>query len=266
MRIFLSFILVFSTLISFGQNRKFVAKDSIAGKFSNFSVDNFGRVYLCQEDVILQYFGPMDTIYSTSLKTMRPTSMESTKSFRTLLFDQERSVIHFLDNTLTDIHGEIDLVNIGLQQPILVCESFAGNTFWVLDGGLMNLVRVNNELEKVSQTENLFNLFENGLQPTQMFESNDYLYILVPGAGVAIFDVFGTFIKMYPTIATRIGAMSNYLLLMYEDRIEAVSNLAFMDVDFVYPLPKNVTDFMFSNQKAYFLTKSRLIIGEYQRK
>lgn len=266
MRFILSLIICFGVFVALCQDRQFVATDSISGKYSNFSVDNFGRVYLCQEDVILQYFGPMDTIYSTSLKTMRPTSMESTKSFRTLLFDQERSVIHFLDNTLTDIHGEIDLINIGLQQPLLVCESFAGNTFWVLDGGLMNLVRVNSELEVVSQTENLFNLFENDTQPTQMLESNDYLYVLVPGTGVAIFDVFGTFIKIYETQAKKIGAMNNYLLLMHEDRIEAVSNRAFMAVDFVYRIPSGVSHFMFANQKAYFLTKTKLIIGAYLRK
>ena len=264
MRIILFYIFIASQL-SFGQDRQFVPQDSIKGNFSKFSVDNFGRVYLCKEDVILQYFGPLDTVYSASLKSMRPTSMESTKSFRTLLFDQERSIMHFYDNTLTDIHGEIDLIQIGLQQPLLVCESFAGNTFWVLDGGLMRLVRVNSQLETVSQTENLFNLFENDEQPTQMLESNDYLYILIPGVGVAIFDVFGTFIKIYPTKAKKIGALNNYLLLMLEDKIEAVSNQNHFEADFTYPLPKGTIDFMFSNQKAYFLSKSKLMIGAYKK-
>lgn len=259
------FYIFIASQLSFGQDRQFVPQDSIKGNFSKFSVDNFGRVYLCKEDVILQYFGPLDTVYSASLKSMRPTSMESTKSFRTLLFDQERSIMHFYDNTLTDIHGEIDLIQIGLQQPLLVCESFAGNTFWVLDGGLMRLVRVNSQLETVSQTENLFNLFENDEQPTQMLESNDYLYILIPGVGVAIFDVFGTFIKIYPTKAKKIGALNNYLLLMLEDKIEAVSNQNHFEADFTYPLPKGTIDFMFSNQKAYFLSKSKLMIGAYKK-
>ena len=264
MRIILFYIFIASQL-SFGQDRQFIQQDSIKGNFSKFSVDNFGRVYLCKEDVILQYFGPLDTVYSASLKSMRPTSMESTKSFRTLLFDQERSIMHFYDNTLTDIHGEIDLIQIGLQQPLLVCESFAGNTFWVLDGGLMRLVRVDNQLEIVSQTENLFNLFENDTQPVQMLESNDYLYVLVPEVGVAIFDVFGTFIKIYPTKAKKIGALNNYLLLMLDDKIEAVSNRNHLDTDFTYPLPKGTIDFMFSNQKVYFLSKSKLMIGAYKK-
>lgn len=258
-------IAFFVFLAGFGhaQSSVFKVSDSIPGTYSQFSVDNFGRVYLCQEDVIYQYFGPTDTVYTASLKTLRPTSMESSKSFRTLVFDQERSILHFFDNTLTDIHGEIDLVNVGIQQPVLVAESFAGNAFWVLDGGMMRLVKLNQDLQPVTQIENLVTLFDNDELPAQMLEYNDYLYVLLPGKGVAIFDIFGTFLKVYPTTATWIGALNNYLLLKVGDTIEAVSNEAFLLPDFIYKIPANVKAFTFSNQKAYFLLKDKLLIGSF---
>ena len=259
------FLIVLAGNYSSAQASIFIPTDSIKGNFSQFSVDNFGRVYLCENDIISQHFSQNDTIYTTSLKSFRPTSIESSKSFRTLVFDQDRSVLHFYDNTLTDINGEIDLVSIGLQQPLLVCESFAGNTFWVLDGGLMRLVKLNRELEIISQTENLVSIFDNDNPPSQMIEQNDYLYILIPSKGVAIFDIFGTFIKIYPTRATNIGVLNNYLLLQDGRTIEAVSNIAFLTADFTYKIPENVMKFAFSNSKVYFLKNNGLVIGEFKK-
>lgn len=264
MKIVAIFFLTFAGVLSFGQGAVFVPTDSVVGNFSQFSVDNFGRVYLCENDIISQYFGQNDTIYTTSVKSFRPSSIESSKSFRTLVFDQDRSVLHFYDNTLTDINGEIDLVSIGIQQPLLVCESFAGNTFWVLDGGMMRLVKINRELEIVSQTENLVALFDNDNLPCQMLEHNDFLYILIPEKGVAIFDVFGTFIKIYPSKAINIGVLNKYLLLQTESTIEAVSNNAFLMAEFTYNIPPNILKFAFSNSKVYFLKKNALIIGKYK--
>lgn len=263
-KLLIIFLIVLSGNYSSAQQSVFIATDSIMGNFSQFSVDNFARVYLCENDIISQHFGQNDTVYTTSLKSFRPTSIESSKSFRTMVFDQDRSVLHFYDNTLTDINGEIDLVSIGLQQPLLVCESFAGNTFWVLDGGLMRLVKVNRDLEIVSQTENLVSLFDNDNPPSQMIEQNDYLYILIPNKGVAIFDVFGTFMKIYPTQALNIGVLNNYLLLQNETNIEAVSNVAFLMADFTYKIPENVIKFAFSNSKVYFLRKNGLVIGKFK--
>ncbi|MDA7804059.1 hypothetical protein N8987_05735 [Crocinitomix sp.] len=256
-------ILLFISSAGFSQNSKFVRSDSIKGKFSIFSVDNFGRIYLCENDVIRMYYNLNDTVYTASLKSFRPTSIESSKSFRTLLFDQERSILHFFDNTLTDINGEINLVEQGVQQPVLVCESFAGNSFWILDGGMMRLIKMNRDLEITSQTENIVSLFDNKELPKQMLEYNDFLYVLIPNKGVAIFDVFGTFIKIYPTKATHIGALNNHLLLQTGNKIEAVKNDAFLMPEFTYTIPPNVKQFYFSNQKIYFLMDNKLIIGTF---
>ena len=128
----------------------------------------------------------------------------------------------------------------------------------------MRLVKMNRELEIISQTENLVSLFENENLPSQMIEHNDYLYILIPSVGVAIFDVFGTFIKIYPTQAINIGVLNSYLLLQYAETLEAVPNDAFLMPDFTYNIPSNTLKFAFSNSKVYFLKKNGLVIGEYR--
>lgn len=238
--------------------------DSIAGKFSYFSVDNFSRVTLVQDDVILLLSPQLDTLFSTSLKSFRPSSVESSKSFRTLLFDQERSVIHFLDNTMTDIHGEIDLVNLDIQQPWLVCESFGGNSIWVFDAGSMRLIRLNENLDKVMITENLAAVFDSDQLPLRMIEANDRLFILVPSKGIAVFDVFGTFMNLIPCQAITFDVYLSYLIILTTENTLVARSITdgFAD-DIVFPIPSGTQQIKFTADRVYLLTDTGLLVGKY---
>jgi hypothetical protein len=263
-RLFIT-LLIF-TATSFGSRAQqfvFEKTDSVSGTFSAFSIDNFGRVTLVNKDVILSLSNKLDTLFSTSLKSFRPTTVESSKSFRTLLFDQERSVIHFLDNTMTDIHGEIDLVNLDIQQPWLVCESFGGNTIWVFDAGAMRLIRLNENLEKVMVTENLVTVFGDGQLPVKMMEAHDRLFALISGIGIAIFDVFGTYMTTIPCTAKTFDVYNGYLLFQEENQIRATSIQFDGNPDQLFPVPFEFSQFKFSSEKVYFLTSKGLVIGKF---
>lgn len=253
----------------YGQELMLEIQDSIPGDYSNFSTDNFGRIYLTNKDVVLEFSAEGDTLFSTSLKSVIPTSIESSKSFRSLIFDRERSVIHFLDNTLTDIYGEIDLARLEILQAELVCESFAGNTFWVFDAGTMRLIKLNENLETVSITENLASVLNNEELPIFMREFNDMLFILLPGQGIAVFDVFGTFIRIIPQKQARWFYVLGEILFVLTDKgIEVVAlNRDFPPLTTTkYSVPKNTNQFSFHKDKVYFLTDSGLYIGVYKKK
>lgn len=248
---------------SHAQQFVFEKTDSVGGVFSAFSVDNFGRITLVHNDVIVCLSNQLDTLFSTSLKSFRPTTVESSKSFRTLLFDQERSVIHFLDNTMTDIHGEIDLVNLDIQQPWLVCESFGGNTLWVFDAGSMRLVRLNENLEKVMITENLATVFGGGELPTKMMEAHDRLFLMIPESGIAMFDVFGTYITTIPCKSKTFDVFNGYILTLEEKQIRATAIQFDGNPEQFFPVSEDITQFKFTSEKVYFLTPQGLMIGKY---
>jgi len=250
-------------LQSHAQQFQFEKSDSISGKFSAFSVDNFGRIALVHNDVIISFSNKLDTLFSTSLKSFRPTTIESSKSFRTLVFDQERSIIHFFDNTMTDIHGEIDLVNLDIQQPWLVCESFGGNTIWVFDAGAMRLIRLNENLEKLMITENLATVFDTGRMPVKMMEAHDRLFALVPETGVVTFDVFGTYLKTYPCKAQTFDVFNNYLIILEDQQIKALPLMPEAHEEQTFPAPAGVVQFKFTQERVYFLTGEGLFRGKY---
>lgn len=261
----LSFILFFTfNLTVFGQDRVFVPTDTIKGQYDQFSVDNLGRIYLTQEDVIIQFNKELDTLFSASLKSIRPSSIESSKSFRTLLFDQERSIIQFLDNTLTDIHGDIDLVNQDIQQPVLVCESFGGNTIWILDAASLRLIKMNEKLEKVIITENLVSIFDETTLPSKMMEVNDLLYVMIPNKGVALFDVFGTFMELYECDPISIDAVDDYLLIQTDESLNVISTKAILELESSFDYPSGVIDLEYTHKTVFFLMQDMLLIGKYE--
>jgi len=240
------------------QNLNITFLDSIHGQFSNYSIDNFGNVYTTNKDVIVKYNSSFDTLFSASLKTLIPTKIESSKSFRVLIFDKERGVVNFLDNTLTDVKGEIDLADLDVLQTVLVCESFNGNSFWVLDEGGQQLLKVNQNLEIISRVDNLNFLFDQKQSPIQMFEQNDELIIHFPNHGVATFDVFGTFLKYYPIQSDWIAEEQNFLFALQGSKIN-VYHLPLLEKHSTLDLPvQGCESFQIINQKLYLKLEQSL--------
>jgi hypothetical protein len=244
----------------YAQNLNITFLDSIHGDFTKYSIDNFGNIYTSNKDVVVKYSSKIDTLFSTSIKSLMPSSLESSKSFRVLLFDKERGVISFLDNTLTEINGDIDLADLDVLQAVLVSESFNGDAFWVLDEGEMQLLKVNQYFEVISRIDNLNFLFENKKSPIQMFEQNDELAIHYPNNGIAIFDVFGTYIKYYSFKSQWINIKGKYLFSLENSKIK-IYGLPLMDSYKEINLPNgNYCSFQIVNQKLYLKTDTSLLI------
>lgn len=224
----------------------------IKGDFTTFTIDNFDNIYTTSNDVIVKYNSKFDTLFYSSLKSFIPSSIEASKSFRNLAFDKERGSVKFLDNTLTEIYSEFELIDLDIMQPVLVCESFNGNTIWVLDETGMQLVKLNQNLEVVTRIDNLSYLFENKETPIQMFEKNDQLYIHFPNNGIAMFDSFGTFLKYLPLKSNWIDVQNNFLLALNNSQI-SVLEFPFLD-------KTSVLDFNLSDVKSFMNQKRKFYI------
>lgn len=237
-------------------------EDSLLVKVDLFTVDNFGYIYTSNNDVLVKYNYNLDTFFSASLKTLFPTSIEVSKSFRVLLFDKERGVVKFLDNTLTPIEGEIDLSDLDIQLAGLVCESFNGNTFWVLDENNMQLLKINHKLETILKVENLNFLFEQNGSPTYMREYNDILYLYFPNKGIATFDVFGTFLKFYAIKAKWIQLFDDYIITLSKQQISFYKTplLEKFNSLVLNQIKNTALKFEISNGKLYLQTKKGIYI------
>ncbi|MFD1553838.1 hypothetical protein DNU06_09380 [Putridiphycobacter roseus] len=208
--------LFFSMLFAFtkgnAQEIAIYKKDSIVGEFDCFSVDNFGNIYLVKEDILYKLSPALDTLFKTSFKSHFPQYIEASKNFRVLTFDQDRGLIQFYDNTLTPMSTVINLFDLDLVQPLLVCESFNGNGFWVLDAGTLRLLKINDKFEVMVKIENLSFMTKSKLYPTQMFEYNDQLYLVTAHDQVMVFDAFGTYIRKWALKSESLDVFQNNII------------------------------------------------------
>ena len=242
------------------QQIELVFEDSIHGEFDFFSIDNMDNIYLTNQDVIVKLNQKKDTTFSASLKSIFPHYIEASKNFRVLIFDKDRSVVKFLDNTLSDLTGELNLFDLDLVQPILVCESFNGNSFWIFDAGTLKLLKVNEKFEIITQINNLTFLNEAGKLPTQMIEHNDQLYILLPDEKVLIFDAFGTLIKSVPYKGDNLSVKQNTIIHYVYPYFDFLT-LPFLDSNKIsWQGTKAIESYQVNHNKLYVQTKSSLQI------
>ncbi len=259
--------ILFATCFSFNtQAQSLKLIDSLPVNVSLFSVDNFGYIYTVNNDVLVKYNYDLDTFFSASLKTFFPTSIEVSKSFRVLLFDKERGFVRFLDNTLTPIEGEINLSDLDILQAGLVCESFNGNSFWVMDEANMQLLKINQNLETVLRVENLNFLFENGNLPTFMREYNDVLYVYFPNKGVATFDVFGTMLNFYHLNVQWLQFIDDYIVTLNQNHLTFYQSPLLDKINQLQLKHNNYKAFQISNGKLYLKNQKGIYIYELIKK
>lgn len=257
---FLNFFLLVG-LVVHAQVVEISKVDSIKGSFSALTVDNFGCIYLSKDDVITKLSPKFDTLFSASLKAHFPTFIQAVKNFRVLTFDQDRGIVQFFDNTLTPLTSDLNLYDLNMVQPILVCESFNGNSFWVVDAGTLRLLKINEKFKVVTEIENLSFLSNNSNWPTQMFEYNDLLYLVIPNEYVMVFDAFGTLINKLPIKANWLSIYQN-AILQYSFPAFKFVNRHSLDIQTACNWPlSNMKMFEIMSKYLYVLTQKTFYRG-----
>ncbi|MFK8038524.1 MAG: hypothetical protein AB8B74_09565 [Crocinitomicaceae bacterium] len=235
--------------------------DSIHGDFSAFSIDNLGNVYLSDNDIITKLSPKLDTLFSTSLKAHFPTFIQAVKNFRVLTFDKERGIVQFFDNTLTPLTSDLNLYDLNMVQPILVCESFNGNSFWAVDAGTLRLLKINEKFKIITEIENLSFLSNTNDWPTQMFEHNDLLYLLTKSNYVMVFDAFGTLINKLPIQANWLSIYQNAILQYKFPEFQFVNRLN-LDVEMACKWPMSgIQAFEITSKHLYVLSEKAFYRG-----
>jgi hypothetical protein len=164
---------------------------------ANICIDNLGNIYVYTEKAIVKYNSLGKSLYSYSVtNATNITKIDVLNPLRILVFFKDINQVMFLDNTLSETGININLNSIDLQLSTLVCNS-SSKGIWVYDSQNIEISHLSNTLETLSKTGNLAILLQQEIQPTNMFEFNNQLY-LVNRKSILVFDIFGTFIKEIP--------------------------------------------------------------------
>jgi hypothetical protein len=163
-----------------------------------FTTDNQSNVYAVKANELTKFDKTGKLLYKYSNKNFGNIDfVDASNMLKLLVFYKNFSQVLFLDNTLS-LNGEpVNLDKKGFQQTQLVCSSH-NNGVWLYDQQNLELLRLDQTIEKTQQTGNLSLLLNIDLHPNFLVEYNNKVYLNNPSSGILIFDIYGTYYKTIP--------------------------------------------------------------------
>lgn len=222
-----------------GRSQNLAFYHQLKGDFDAFTTDNLGNFYTAQHDKITKFTFSGDTLYSNGLKLSGQIhQIDAFQSLRTMLFYKDQFQIAVLDNTLS-IQGEIiELDQKGVFQPEFIAQS-VNNNLWVMDMANVQLKRFDRNFEEIYESGNLNQLLNIQLDPIEMHEHNEMLYISDKNEGILVFDIYGSYIKTIPLteiehfqvkgdhiLYVKDGLVYNYSMMDFESKRLSIPGIA----------------------------------------
>ncbi len=166
--------------------------------FDFIAADHLGNLYTIRGNTLSKYNDKgVKTAEFTDRTVISLSSADVSDPLKILLFSKETSEIKRVDNQLSPQGNTLNLHNLGLFAPTLVCNSYE-NGCWVLDQTLFELVRVNHQGIIDQRTGSLLNLSTNPPLISRIIEHDRFLYAIIRNYGVWKFDRYGNFAGRIP--------------------------------------------------------------------
>ncbi len=175
---------------------KLVTKVPLNG--GTFTTDNLQNLYVYESNVLKKYNSSGTLLYTHGDKFYGDiTLVNAYDPMKVMVFYKDFPVILFLDNTLSQNGNLINPADVGYPLTQLACVSH-DNGLWLFDGQNMQLVRFDVNLTQLQKTGNLNQLLGIQLNPSALWEYNNYVYLNDTTEGILMFDNFGTYYKTLP--------------------------------------------------------------------
>jgi len=180
----------------FPASYKLVTKVPLNG--GSFTTDNLQNLYVYEGNVLKKYSSSGTLLCTHGDKSYGDiTLVNAYDPMKVMVFYKDFPVILFLDNTLSQNGNQINPADIGYPLTQLACVSH-DNGLWLFDGQNMQLVRFDVNLTQLQKTGNLNQLLGIQLNPSALWEYNNYVYLNDTTEGILMFDGFGTYYKTLP--------------------------------------------------------------------
>ncbi len=153
--------------------------------------DALGNTYDVCTDHITKHSSNFNIDYRLStLQYGTSGQLDLTNPLVPFLFFQDQSSLVFFDNNLNVLEEPIFL-NEKFQGQITCVAGSKGDALWLYDANSSTLIRTNRKFEVLSQSANLSYLTKSTLQPKQIIENGQRVYLIDPDKGILLFSLFG---------------------------------------------------------------------------
>ena len=170
----------------------------IEGSFDYVATDNLGGLYASTNSEIRKYTKDGNLTLLNGLNLLGEVSeMDCSNALKIVVFYQDLSQVIFLDNLLAPRGDALQLDVLGYAQSVAVASSY-NNGLWVFDQISFSLVRLDDRLQETNRTASLLQLLGEPIDPIQLVEGKQWVYLVDREQGIYVFDLFGTYYKRIP--------------------------------------------------------------------
>ena len=227
-----------------------------------FTTDNLQNIYAVTTDYkVVKYDSSGQLLHTYTNKSLgQPTSLDVSNPMKLMLYYKDFSTIVWLDNTLSEI-AETQLSPIGIIQSPVACLSQDGN-FWVYDEADQRLKKFDNQLHLIKDGTALQNFSDLPIQPFQLKEENQQLYLSDTTQGIFVFDQYGSFSnKISLKGITDFQVENNQLFYQIENKIQSY-NFKTLETTSV-TLPDSAKQFRLEAHFIYLLQQEQIAVYPY---
>lgn len=233
-------------------------------KIDYFDIDVLGNIYVVAGSELSKYNSDLDkqaTFANLSLGEI--SSIDASDAMNLLVFYEDFTKVLFLDNTLSIKNSIIDLAEFGFPNANLACLSY-NNAFWIFDPVNQELIRITQFMEIGERSGNLNQIIDLEIEPDQLFESGNHVYLKDSKEGVFIFDRYAGFIKRMPFIGVEDVQISgeNTLNYLRDDTLFSY-NMQTLSSDTTTFSVKSIQKFVSINMQHIFLDKKGSMVRDY---
>ena len=165
--------------------------------------DALGNIYDVCTDHISMHSSNFNIDYRLStLQYGTSGQLDLTNPLVPFLFFEDQGSLVFFDNNLNVLEDPIFL-NEKFQGQITCVSGSKGDALWLYDANSSTLIRTNRKFEVLSQSANLSYLTKSALQPKQIIENGQRVYLLDAEKGLLLFSIFGNLELQSQTFSTQ---------------------------------------------------------------
>ena len=191
----------------------------------SFTTDNMGNAYVVSENLLLQFDSNGKPLNHYDEKNLgRLARVDADNPLKILAFYPDFAQINILNSQLA-LQSTIQLRGLGIEQPVLICNSKIDYGIWVYDRQDFKLKKIDLNLQVTRETANIPQLIEKEINPRFLIEGGKYVLMADPDIGILFFDQYGTYFKTLP-------AKNVYYMQATEEELFYVSNGSFYTYNF----------------------------------
>ncbi|MDB5202012.1 MAG: hypothetical protein JWQ27_1421 [Ferruginibacter sp.] len=235
----------------------------IPGNFSSVSIDVLDNIYLITAGNQLKKLnanGDSIAAFSEVKKYGNPSLIDVSNPLKVLVYYKNFSTVVALDRLLS-LRNTINF----RKQNIFTVKTLANsydNNIWLFDEQDLKLKKISEEGKLLQESTDWRLLFDTVPSPSQIIDSDNFVYLYDEAKGFYIFDYYGSFKNLLPFLhwehvavsGNKLYGIFNNNLYSYELKSLRLRN---------YPLPAffgEYTDIKAMNGKVYLLKKDGLEI------